>query len=163
MSNFRKPYQKHENHPIFFEGKSRAKQSFKDECNINNIMAKYQNTGLLEHLNTSSPRYGDFSSVASYQQSLNAVIAAQDAFEALPSAIRKRFANDPAQLLRFIEDDANREEAVRLGLINPPEPVPAPQAAQQRPEGTPVASLTPQTAPAQPVSPLSAEQRPAGA
>ena len=46
---------------------------------------------------------------------------------ALPSRVRRRFDNDPAELMEFLADEANREEAVMLGLIEKEEPVqPAP-------------------------------------
>jgi hypothetical protein len=43
---------------------------------------------------------------------------------ALPANIRSRFDNDPAKLIDFMENPANREEAESLGLVNKSEPVP---------------------------------------
>lgn len=102
------------------KGDKPAKQSFKDECDVNKIMHKYRVTGVLTHLRTQSPKYGDFTNVTDYQTSLNAVMAAQDAFSHLPAKVRSRFGNDPSQLLAFIEDPTNKEEAQKLGLIPTP-------------------------------------------
>jgi len=35
---------------------------------------------------------------------------------ALPSDVRKRFSNDPAELIDFLADKKNDEEAIKLGL-----------------------------------------------
>jgi len=80
--------------------------------------------------------FGDFTSYDDYHSSLNQIIEAQDAFEALPSSMRKRFGNDPGELLAFLEDPANNEEAVKLGLRQAPPPPPpeAPPARQEAPE-----------------------------
>lgn len=126
-----------------------AKQAFKDECDINTIMSKYQRTGLIEHVQRVQGSYGDFTSVQDYQLSLNQVIEAQDAFDALPSSVRKRFNNEPTQLMAFISDDANYDEAVRLGLIERKEPAPAPSPPKPT---EPPAGGDQTTAPAKPAS-----------
>lgn len=95
-------------------------QSMRDECDINLIMAKYQSTGLIEHVNQFEGNYGDFLHAVDYQSAINVVMAANDAFASLPSSIRDRFSNDPAQFLDFVHDDNNREEMIKLGLIVPP-------------------------------------------
>ena len=40
---------------------------------------------------------------------------------ALDANVRKRFHNDPAELIDFVSDEKNRDEAVRLGLLQIPE------------------------------------------
>lgn len=103
-----------------------TKQSFKDECDINNIMKRYNATGSITHLNMRTPEYGDFSSPLEFQAALNTVMEGEAMFADLPSDLRDRFGNDPKQLLEFLADEANREEAVKLGIVQaPPEP-PAP-------------------------------------
>lgn len=86
----------------------------------------HKKTGQITHFNTSVPRYGDFSNVDDYLGALNSVKAAQEAFQALPSGLRKRFENDPAQLIAFFDDPENQDEAVALGLIPGPAPDPKP-------------------------------------
>ncbi len=98
------------------EEPSLAQQHFKDECDINNILRQFNITGLLPE-SPLSPRYGDFTGISDYHTALNRVIAAQDEFDALPAQIRARFANDPAQLIEFLENSDNRSEAEELGLI----------------------------------------------
>lgn len=103
-----------------FFGESLTQQHFKDECDINNIIARAQVTGsLVDPLNPSTrqPLFDDFTSAPDFMAAQNMLVAASEAFNALPAALRKRFDNDPAELLAFLDDDANREEAVKLGLI----------------------------------------------
>ena len=88
-----------------------------DECDINEIMRRYQHTGVLPQSNRYPANYGDFSNATDYQASLNQVLEAKAAFEALPSHVRARFQNEPQQLLEFMEDPNNEPEAVKLGLV----------------------------------------------
>ena len=98
------------------EEPSLAQQHFKEECDINTILQKFNITGLLPEAPL-SPRYGDFSGIGDYHTALNKVIAAQEEFEALPAQIRARFDNDPANLIEFLDDEKNRLEAEELGLV----------------------------------------------
>jgi len=98
------------------EDASLAQQHFKEECDINTILQKFNISGLLPE-NPLSPRYGDFTGIGDYHTALNRVFAAQEEFEALPAQIRARFGNDPAQLIEFMENSDNRSEAEELGLI----------------------------------------------
>ncbi len=95
---------------------TRTKQSFKEECNINNIMSKYMKDGLLEHVNTHQGRYEDLPSNTDYHDGLNTLLRANEAFNTLTSAIRKQFNNDPAEFLEFITDPENQDEINALGL-----------------------------------------------
>lgn len=100
---------------------TKAQQHFKDECDINYVLNNFGIDAL--SVSPLQPRYGDFSDVVDYHSALNAVIAAEDEFMALPAKIRSRFDNDPAKLIDFLENPANREEAESLGLVNKTEPV----------------------------------------
>jgi len=101
-----------------FTGTGRTKQSHKDECDINQIMKRFETTGIITHINQSTPRYGDFPQV-DFQDALNIVKDAQARFAELPSTIRDRFSNDPQKLLLFLQNPENRDEARKLGLLRP--------------------------------------------
>ena len=94
-----------------------TQQHFKDECDINNILRQFNVTGLLPEAPL-SPRYGDFTGISDYHSALNQVIAAEDEFMALPAQIRSRFDNDPAKLIDFLDNQENKDEAIKLGLVN---------------------------------------------
>lgn len=104
---------------------SLTKQDAADECDINKIMARYEQTGVMPE-GRRMYEYGEAISEFSYQESLNAVIAAEAEFAALPAKLRDRFGNDPEALFRFLDDPKNRDEAVALGLVNPPPAPPDP-------------------------------------
>ena len=99
-----------------FEGaKSRTKQSMRDECNVNNIMAKYKKTGLVP-VATGQAVYADVSGEVDYLEMQRRVIAVGNIFQRLPASLRARFDHDPAKYIEFITNPANDEEAVKLGL-----------------------------------------------
>lgn len=109
---------------VKFTKASLTRQEFAKEGDVNEIMRKYS-AGLAPlPTGNRSPMFGDFSSGLDYQACLDKLIAAQDAFESLPSRVRDRFGNDPARLLDFLADEDNRDEAVKLGLIEAPKPPP---------------------------------------
>ena len=117
-------------------GPSQTKQSFKDECDINNILGKYRKTGVIEHLNKHGAEYG-FASGDTFQDAMNIVSRANSMFEELPAHIRSKFNNEPAAFLDFVQDEGNIEEMRELGLAKPETPKP-PKAAQaaSEPSGT---------------------------
>jgi len=119
--SIRKPYDPSTPSKQLFPKPTMAKQSFQAECDINNIMKKYQNTGVIEHVQKTQGAYGDFSTHTDYHDSVNRVNAANEAFLQLPSKVRKAFDNNPGNMLAFLDDPANYDEAVRLGLVKSPD------------------------------------------
>lgn len=96
---------------------TRTKQSFTEECNINNIMARFEKTKVVEHLNQNQGNYGDFTNVTDYHTSLNAVIAAQTSFNSLPAQLRATFQNDPGKFYDFVNNPENIDEMRKMGLL----------------------------------------------
>jgi phage internal scaffolding protein len=96
-------------------GLSLTKQSFKNECDVNNILKNYNKTGVMPE-NFNPGEYRDLDGT-DYQEYMQTVASANSMFEELPSALRKRFKNDPAQLLSFVHDEKNVAEAHSLGLL----------------------------------------------
>jgi len=123
---------------------SRTHQSEAPACDINQIMAKFQKTGILEHRNTFEGKYGDFiDAPADYHEAANIVLAADEMFSSLPSTIHSRFGNDPAAFVDFVANPKNQKELIALGLAYGPEEdeevieTPPPQTT---PEANPAAS-----------------------
>lgn len=108
---------------------SRTIQSEKDSCDINLILRKFKTTGVMSNVNTNSPLEVSFDEVVDFHSAMTQVASAQQAFATLPSALRKRFSNDPGELLAFLGDSSNRDEAIKLGLVNAPQAVKEPQGA----------------------------------
>lgn len=97
---------------------SRAVQSAAEEADINTIVKRFGLTGKLPN-NVRMPQYGDFTGIGSYQEALNAVIAADQAFMTMPAHVRERFHNDPAAFVEFCGKEENRAEAEKMGLVVP--------------------------------------------
>lgn len=100
---------------------SMTKQSFKDECDINNIIKSFSVTGMVNHISerAASGVYVDLPDSVDFQEALHTVESARNAFATLPSKVRDRFANDPEAFLSFLHDPKNETEARALGLLNP--------------------------------------------
>ena len=89
------------------------------ECDINNIMARYERDGILPHVSQYQGQYGDFTGVVDYRTALHLVQDAEDCFMSLPAHIRKKFDNDPGQFLDFVSDSANADAMIEMGLVKP--------------------------------------------
>lgn len=101
-----------------------TKQAHKDECDINRIMERFQRRGVLDHVARFEGQYGEFGDSISFHQAQQTLVAAQEAFDTLPAAVRARFKNDPAEFLDFVQDEKNAQEMFELGLRSkPPAPV----------------------------------------
>lgn len=120
---------------------SRTEQSHLEECDINQILAQFIKTGTYNAslLEKHQKIYGDFSG-HDFEEAQNLIARAQSLFEELPSIVRNRFHNSPAQFLDFAGDENNMEEMVEMGLANSPknevnteekEPEPAPTSPEE--------------------------------
>lgn len=95
-----------------------TQQNHKKECDVNEIIKKYDKQGLIIHVSKIEAKYGDLTG-NDFKEMQDKVTNAISMFNELPSKIRNRFDNHPAELLRFMENPENRKEAERLGLIDP--------------------------------------------
>jgi len=86
-------------------------------------MAKYQKSGVIDHINKHTPQY-DFCTSTDLHESLNMIQTANDMFADLPSKARKEFDNDPAKFLDFVQNPDNKGKLYELGLSDYPLPDP---------------------------------------
>lgn len=126
----------HDEHGEVLE--SMTHQEFKDDCDINKILERYLKTGTLPDMIKRDPQYGDFASVPDFMKSQNIVARANEQFAGLDAHIRKRFGNDPAEFLEFVNDPKNGPEMVKLGLakIREGQEAPAPTEPPQKTNAT---------------------------
>ena len=103
----------------------------KAECDINNIMRKFEKSGIVDHLSKYDGRYGQFIGAPEYHEAMNQVAEAAEMFMEIPAKIRKRFNNDPAEFLEFVQNEDNRDELVSMGLARAPTPAPEPEKEQE--------------------------------
>lgn len=106
------------------EEPSRTRQSERDKCDVNKIMARYEKTGMIP-VDQRQAFFADVSTMGDYRTALDNVRRANEFFMSLPAKVRSRFENDAAAFLDFVSDPGNRGELVELGLV---EPVEAPEA-----------------------------------
>lgn len=133
-SDFQSLYNHRHSYSLVFPPNSRwTKQSFKDECDINTIMSRYQSTGEMPDLALVAPQYLDATGM-DFQAMQNKLVEAQNLFDALPSAVRNRFANDPADFLAFVSDVSNIDEMKKMGLLNETYSPPAPPSPKGKRE-----------------------------
>lgn len=97
--------------PIYF-----TEQHHKKECDVNEIIRKYDKTGLISHVSRFEGQFGDLTQM-DFKEAQDLIINSKRMFDELPSKIRKRFDNDPGELLKFMENPDNRQEAIELGII----------------------------------------------
>lgn len=107
----------------FVDAKSMTRQEFAEECDINNIMARYERTGVWPMLDAPQPRYLDCSEIPDFQSAMQTVLDANVAFMSLPASVRRDFDNDPAQFVDFACDPENIGQMREWGLA-PPEKAP---------------------------------------
>lgn len=126
----------------------RTKQSFRDECDMNKIVSRIHKSGFIPLEAQNSLRrqiYGDASAVPQSLEDAYAVVHRADAFfSSLPAALRERFVG-ASGLLEFIENPANLDEAVKLGLVQRAKPVVSTEgAAAPAAPAAPAATVVPE-------------------
>jgi hypothetical protein len=130
---------------IIFKEPTMTVQSEKDNCDINVIMNRYATCGTPLPYRTDGvqPVYADVSELGDYMENFQRCKQAEEMFNSLPSALRKELDNNPANLLAFIQDEANRERCVEYGLINKPivEAPQTPVVAPSVPDSVPAVNV----------------------
>ena len=99
-----------------------TQQNFKKEQDINTIMKRYIKTGILGDplsIRNANPKFGNFDNVADFHTQMNRLTELQTEFNELNSEVRNRFNNDPAELVEFLADPKNEDEARELGFLPP--------------------------------------------
>lgn len=97
-------------------GESLAKQEFAAETDVNVIMNRYRQTGVLPQIGSPGV-YGDFTTREDYLSCMIRVRQAEEAFALLPAEIRDACGHDPAELVDLVVNPARRADAERLGLV----------------------------------------------
>lgn len=111
--------------------KSMTRQSEAESCDINQIMKRFEKTGVLP-MDTREAVFTDVSEIGSFREALDVVARATAGFMELPAKVRERFGNDPVYFVDFCQDPANRGELEELGLVETAEA--APEVAPEAPK-----------------------------
>lgn len=95
-------------------------QAHAGDCDINEIIRRSQIAGGLP-ISNKVAQYGDFTQIPSTHEAFEFVRLASEAFMTLDWKLRERFDNSPQKMIDFLNDANNRDEAVKLGLVNAPQ------------------------------------------
>lgn len=117
---------------------SLTKTSFAEELDVNNVIKKYNKTGILQKAHDFEGVYGEFHSY-DLREAIEMVNKAQDLFLEIPSDVRRKFNNDPGAFIDFATNPDNLEQMREWNLA------PTIEAARQAvPEGTAPAEAAPE-------------------
>lgn len=117
-------------HPV-----QRVQQSFRDETDVNRLVARYTLTGTLPPEHAREGSYLDVSSV-DFLMAQNIVSDLHSRFGRLPAKLRNKFSNSVHQMLRWLEDPDNTPEAIRLGILPKPAEKPADRPTEGKGDGS---------------------------
>jgi len=102
----------------------RTKQADKDACDINIIMRRNLESGVLP-MSRQIPQFADISAMGTLQEALEVVREAGEFFMSLPARTREAFRNDPAIFAQAASDPAAAGLFRELGLTPADEAPPA--------------------------------------
>lgn len=131
--------------PLVCPEETLTRQTEIDACDINFILARYARSGEPPvFIYGKEGASGDFSDIATFEQTQDLIAAASAYFDQLPAKTKERFNQNPAKLLDFLADEENNEEAIRLGLRPKPDtPAPADTPPATPPAPPPPGNNTP--------------------
>jgi len=127
-----------------FEKPSRTKQEFKEQCDVNNIVANFTKTGRLDGYDAAQAKFLNLAALpVSYHDALNLVISAREAFADLPADARSAYGNDVNQFLQAAYENPEAVFAPPPNLKDVPPHVPAttPAPKPAEPPATPPVTL----------------------
>lgn len=112
---------------------TRTRQSERDACDVNKIMARFEKTGLLP-VDGRDAYFANVSQMGDFREAMEHVRLGERFFSQMPAAVRSRFDNDPAAFLDFVADPENEAELRSMGLLERR----VPEKASEEPEIPPV-------------------------
>lgn len=108
-----------------------TQKQWKNDVDVNKIMARYKKTGMITHLrNAEQGAYLDLTELPDLLTAQIQLKQANEKFLEIPPQVRLKFNNDPNQLISYLQNPSNHEEAIHLGLmVKRDEPNPKPNDA----------------------------------
>lgn len=99
----------------------RTKQSFKDECDVNKILARAAQKGGLSHVQKYPEAvYGSFNQEVDLLTARNLIGRADEIFQALPSEVRREFQNDALEFVKYAGSLSPGELALKIPELAKP-------------------------------------------
>lgn len=91
-----------------------TEQSHKTKADVNEIIRRYQNTGLIDHVSQFEAMFGDLGEL-DFRDALDRLNSVSAKFMEFPADFRAKFKNDPGIMLDWFDNPANKDEALRRG------------------------------------------------
>lgn len=101
---------------VFFPNPTLTEQHHIEYTAIKNIMARYEHSGVIDHVNKHQGTYGDYINAPDFQEAQIAIAQAKEMFLSVPAQIRADFQNDPGAFIDFMQNPENREKIQAYGL-----------------------------------------------
>lgn len=94
---------------------TRTQQHLAEETDINWIVKRYQQTGEVPQ-HQLPPLNADFHGQLDFREAMNLIVEARESFDSLPSEVRTRFHNNPAEFVDYMSNEKNRDGIREMGL-----------------------------------------------
>lgn len=126
MPNFFTNYNRPPNVRTVNKSPSMALQQFKDESDINNLVARYHQTGTFYNALDCAgrvsrmPEFGDFSDLGDFREQQDKILQVYECFQNLPAKVRERFNNNPAFFVEYVGNEKNFKECCDMGIFEMP-------------------------------------------
>ncbi len=137
----------------------RTKQCFKDECDIEKIMARADRAGTISHLDKYQGVYADFSDYDFHAQTAQ-LTRGREIFDDLPAELRQEFGQSPAKFFAFVNDPSNLDKLREIlpGLAAPGIQLPQTSPPNADTQAAQAASEAANAAPPAPATPVDGKQ-----
>mgnify|MGYP000688482643 CR=1 FL=1 len=118
---------------------SETVQADSDKADINKILKRYREVGIMDQLNLTEAHFPDVSELGDFQDVMQIARTAETEFMKLPSKVREIFNHDVAKWLDTAHDEEKRTSLIEKGIIESDEK-PAPShppdggAGNEKPE-----------------------------
>ena len=123
-------------HAIKIEGESLTQKHFKKETDVNNIVARYNQSGIDPYADRIGNQNFGYASSKSFTEAMQETARVQTAFNELPSQARQHFQNDPARWLDALAEQQLNEPSEASQEPSDPNPDPVDPDPQNVPEMT---------------------------
>jgi len=117
MSRFIVPYASRNRVSTPIVGESLTKQAHRDDCDVNNIVRRWQQTEVDPRDPKRQGQYLDVSSIPDYADSVLRLNAAYDIFGSLDAKTRKSFNNSLGEFINYANDPNNVDSLVKMGVL----------------------------------------------
>lgn len=137
-SNFKSAYSARERVSTTVEGESMTQQHFAHEQDVRTIISQYDKTGLIANVARGVAKYGDYSEINEYRESLDLVNNANQMFMELPAEVREKFNNNAGIFFEFATNPENESDMIKMGLREPTESAVVPPKSAEKSTKQPV-------------------------